>query len=127
MCDVHFYIFGQNFLFYFLCSGADVNIMSVNKRTALHEAAQFGFYEVVKLLLEHKANPDIRETTTNNTPAELASLHKHHEVSHAAYRVSVCLSVCMCVCLSLCCVCMCVCVSVCAVHPINLHIKIQYI
>lgn len=66
----------------FVHSGADVDITNVNnKRTALHEAAQFGYYEVAKLLLDHKANPDIRETTTNNTPAELASLHKHHEVS----------------------------------------------
>lgn len=64
-----------------LHSGADVNATSVNKRTVLHEAAQFGFYDVVKLLLDHKANPDVRETITNNTPAELASLHKHHKVS----------------------------------------------
>lgn len=58
-----------------------MNAISVIKRTALHEAAQFGFYDVAKLLLEHKANPDIRETTTNNTPAELASLHKHQKVN----------------------------------------------
>ena len=60
-----------------------MNATSIIKRTPLHEAAQFGFYDVAKLLLEHKANLDIRETTTNNTPAELASLHKHDEVSLA--------------------------------------------
>ena len=62
--------------------------MGINKRTALHEAAQFGFYEVAKLLLEHKADPDIRDTITNNSPAELASLHKHHKVSSVAFIVS---------------------------------------
>jgi len=55
--------------------------MDVSKRTALHEAAQFGHYETAKLLLDHKANLDIRENVNNNTPAELATLHKHHEVS----------------------------------------------
>ena len=71
-----------HFLFFVYYSGADVDIANVNnKRTALHEAAQFGHYEVAKLLVDHKASLDIRETVTNNTPAELASLHKHHEVS----------------------------------------------
>ena len=74
-------MFGQSHVSFFH-SGADVNITNVNnKRTALHEAAQFGYYEVAKLLVDHKANPDIRETITNNTPAELASIHKHHKVS----------------------------------------------
>ena len=73
-------MFGQSHVL-FLHSGANVNNTDVNKRSALHEAAQLGYYEVAKLLLDHKANPDIRETVTNNTPAELASLHKHHKVS----------------------------------------------
>lgn len=71
---------------YLLYSGANVNAMCVSKRTPLHEAAQFGHYETAKLLLDHKANLDTRENVNNNTPAELASLHKHHKVSEYKYH-----------------------------------------
>jgi ankyrin repeat protein len=52
-------------------AGADVNRQCEHGRTALHMAAAWGHHEVVKLLLEHSADPTIRDEL-NMTPPMVA-------------------------------------------------------
>ena len=55
---------------------------------ALHFAAANGHSEVAKLLLKHKADPNV-ENSEKNTPLHWACLNGHVEVSHA--HVSLCM------------------------------------
>ena len=57
--------------------GFDVN---ARPRTApLHEAAMRGNVAVIRLLLEHGADPDVRDTAYHATPAGWAEHHGQHE------------------------------------------------
>jgi ankyrin repeat protein len=57
--------------------GFDVNARA---RTApLHEAAMRGNVAVIRLLLEHGADPDVRDTGYHATPAGWAEHHGQHE------------------------------------------------
>ncbi|KAH0514870.1 Ankyrin repeat and SOCS box protein 14 [Microtus ochrogaster] len=52
--------------------GADVNLQCANKRTALHEAAKLGNWDMVKLMLTSGAHPDAR-SSYGFTPLALAA------------------------------------------------------
>jgi ankyrin repeat protein len=61
--------------------GFDVNARS---RTApLHEAAMRGNLEVIRLLLDHGADPNIHDTGYDATPAGWAEHHGQHEAQQA--------------------------------------------
>jgi ankyrin repeat protein/uncharacterized glyoxalase superfamily protein PhnB len=51
--------------------------------TALHEAAKRGQVEVVRLLLQHGANPNTREAGDNTYPLHWAAAHGHIEIVRA--------------------------------------------
>ena len=51
--------------------------------TGLHEAARHGHIETVRLLLEHGADPNARETGDNTYPLHWAAAHGHVEVVRA--------------------------------------------
>ncbi|HXD63406.1 MAG TPA: ankyrin repeat domain-containing protein [Solirubrobacteraceae bacterium] len=57
--------------------GFDVNARS--RTTPLHEAATRGDLRVIKLLLDHGADPNIRDTGYDATPAGWAEHHGQHE------------------------------------------------
>jgi ankyrin repeat protein len=59
--------------------GFDVN--AVNRTAPLHEAAMRGNHEIIRLLLEHRADPSLRDTGYDATPVGWA---EHHGQSEAA-------------------------------------------
>lgn len=59
--------------------GADVNLRCANKRTALHEAAKLGNWDMVKLMLTSGAHPDAR-SSYGFTPLALAAQGGHTEI-----------------------------------------------
>jgi outer membrane protein assembly factor BamB len=61
-------------------AGVDVNSATTYKSTALSFACDRGHAEVVKLLLERGANPNITDTFYNATPLTWAQMGKHYEV-----------------------------------------------
>lgn len=59
--------------------GANVDIQSFDGRTALHEAAEGGHLEIVRNLLQNKANPLVH--SGQHRPHDLAASHGHREVA----------------------------------------------
>lgn len=59
--------------------GADVNLRCANERTALHEAAKLGKWDMVKLMLVSGAHPDPR-SSYGFTPLALAAQSGHTEI-----------------------------------------------
>jgi ankyrin repeat protein len=57
--------------------GFDVN--AVDRTAALHEAAMRGNLEVIRLLLDHGADPDVRDAGYDATPAGWAEHHGQRE------------------------------------------------
>jgi ankyrin repeat protein/ketosteroid isomerase-like protein len=60
--------------------GFDLNARA--RTTPLHEAAMRGSLPVIRLLLEHGADPNIRDTAYKATPAGWAEHHGHTEAQH---------------------------------------------
>ncbi|XP_068736809.1 uncharacterized protein [Montipora capricornis] len=59
--------------------GADLNVVDLNGRTLVHQAAAFGDFDVMQVLLEHGAcfmNSD----NDGNTPAHIAAFHRNFKV-----------------------------------------------
>lgn len=63
-----------------LDAGVDVNAATTYHSTALSFACDRGHLEVVKLLLERGADPNIKDTFYNATPMTWAQMGKHYEV-----------------------------------------------
>ncbi|XP_022807979.1 uncharacterized protein LOC111344986 [Stylophora pistillata] len=60
-----------NSLFYLILVGSDINATDTQGRTALHIAAENGLFDAVSVLLQKKANPNIRDKF-GKTPLEAA-------------------------------------------------------
>jgi len=63
-----------------LDAGVDVNAATEYQSTALSFACDRGHAEVVKLLLERGANPNIKDKFYNATPLMWAQMGRHYEV-----------------------------------------------
>jgi hypothetical protein len=63
-----------------LDAGVDVQSKSPYGATALHFAADKGHVEVVKVLLQHKSDPNAADTFYKATPLMWASMHNHTAV-----------------------------------------------
>jgi len=50
------------------------------RQTPLHYAAERGNFEIVKLLLAHGANPNVRDNYYRATPMEIAQQKGHYDV-----------------------------------------------
>jgi outer membrane protein assembly factor BamB len=66
-----------------LSKGVDVNAKTKYGATALHFAADKGHFEVVRALLDHKANVNAKDTFYNATPLTWAGYHDHWKVIQA--------------------------------------------
>ena len=64
----------------FLEAGLDVNARDMQRQTALHQAAQAGHGDVVRLLLAHGANPAFTDVS-GSTALALAEKRKAEEVA----------------------------------------------
>ena len=60
--------------------GVDPNVKDNDGRTPLHRAAKRGHVDIVKLLLEHGANPNIQENKYGYTPLHVAVKNCHVDV-----------------------------------------------
>ncbi|MBU6175548.1 MAG: ankyrin repeat domain-containing protein, partial [Planctomycetes bacterium] len=63
-----------------LDSGVDVNAVTTYQSTALCFASDRGYTEVVRLLLERGANPNVKDSFYNATPLMWAQMGKHYKV-----------------------------------------------
>jgi outer membrane protein assembly factor BamB len=63
-----------------LAKGVDVNAQTPYGATALHFAADKGHLEVVRLLLQHKAKANLKDTFYSATPITWAQMRNHWEV-----------------------------------------------
>jgi ankyrin repeat protein len=71
------------FVRFLLENGADVNASdSTSGRKPMHQAAQNGLLETLKVLLEYKADPDVKEAD-GVTPLWLAAQGGHKDVMKA--------------------------------------------
>lgn len=62
-----------------ISKGADVNVKDVFGNTLLHSAAQFGYYEIVEILLDNKADTNAKDEN-NFTPVHYAIANGHKEI-----------------------------------------------
>jgi outer membrane protein assembly factor BamB len=69
-----------------LDAGVDVNSATTYQSTALSFACDRGHLEVVQLLLDRGANPNIKDTFYNATPMMWAQSGKHHKVVTALLK-----------------------------------------
>ena len=73
-------VFNQiNVVKFLLEQGVDVNSTFQHNQTGLHIASWRGHYEMVKLLIEHGADPTIQETQHDSTPIGWADHAGHTE------------------------------------------------
>lgn len=63
-----------------LDAGLDVNAATAYQSTALSFACDRGHLQVVRLLLERGANPNVKDTFYNATPLSWAQSGKHYEI-----------------------------------------------
>ncbi len=66
-----------------LAKGADVNGKTAYGATALHFAADKGHLAVVKALIQHKANVNVRDTFYQASPLTWATMHNHWAIEEA--------------------------------------------
>jgi ankyrin repeat protein len=64
----------------YLDRGTDVNLKDQAGATPLHYAAAAGRLQIVQLLLERGANPNVRTITTEQTPLHMAAMAGHAKV-----------------------------------------------
>lgn len=60
--------------------GLDIDALATCGWTALHEAASCGYQDIVELLLENGADPNIQDSVQKCTPIHLAARKGHLEV-----------------------------------------------
>jgi ankyrin repeat protein len=63
-----------------IAHGADPNSRTVNGSTALHQASKFGRIEIVRLLIEHGANVEVKNDE-GETPLDILVLSGEHVAS----------------------------------------------
>ncbi|HUW83232.1 MAG TPA: ankyrin repeat domain-containing protein [Phycisphaerae bacterium] len=63
-----------------LSAGADVNAKATAGVTALWQAAANGHTEIVKALLESKANVNVQRKTDSSTPLFVAAVYGHADI-----------------------------------------------
>uniref|UniRef100_A0A8C2B6X0 Ankyrin 1, erythrocytic b n=1 Tax=Cyprinus carpio TaxID=7962 RepID=A0A8C2B6X0_CYPCA len=68
------------FIYFCFKNGTCLSFVSQDDQTPLHCAARMGHKELVKLLLEHKANPD-SATTAGHTPLHIAAREGHAQTT----------------------------------------------
>ncbi len=68
-----------NFVKRLIASGADVNAVNNSGQSPLHIAAWQGNAEIIKVLLDNGADPNIGRDFQNNTPLDNAIVKKHKE------------------------------------------------
>ena len=66
--------------------GLDIDALGSYGWTALHEAASCGYLDIVVLLLENGANPNIQDSIQRCTPIHLAAKNGHLEVVMSLVR-----------------------------------------
>jgi hypothetical protein len=69
-------------------AGSDVNAINDAQETCLHEAARTGYADVVELLLEKEANPDLARLHDGSTPLHLAAERGHVDAVKALVRLA---------------------------------------
>lgn len=70
-----------------LCDeGLDIDAVGVYGWTALHEAASCGHQDIVLILLDHGADPDIQDSVQKCTPIHFAARNGHLEVVRSLVR-----------------------------------------
>src|SRR5262249_30326745 len=67
-----------------LAKGADVNAENDLRATALCSAAEHGYYDVVKLLIDRRADVDAKDMEFGRTPLRNASVHTRDPKEQAA-------------------------------------------
>lgn len=66
--------------------GLDIDALGTYGWTALHEAASCGYQDIVVLLLENGADPNIQDSVQRCTPIHLAAKNGHLEVVMSLVR-----------------------------------------
>jgi ankyrin repeat protein len=68
--------------------GSDVNAITDTQETCLHEAAENGRAQVIELLLQKGANPDLARLRDGSTPLHLAAERGHADAVKALVRLA---------------------------------------
>lgn len=69
-------------------AGSDVSAITDSQKTCLHEAAEGGHSEMIEVLLQNDANPDLASLRDGSTPLHLAAAGGYEAAVRALVRVA---------------------------------------
>lgn len=78
----HCFLGSLNFVLFLIKHKAKVNLLDDNRKTALHYASEYGYTDVVKLLIDSCASLNIKDMNSERTALHYAAVNGNEHIAN---------------------------------------------